>query len=588
MRTRFFVWALLLIVGLSLAPAVPAAAQEATPSETPSLTPTFTETPTIEPTATFTETPTLMPTLTETPAATLTQTTTATTPVTASMTPTALPTPTPLASATFATATRTPIPTVTSYPTATSEAELGAAMSAASGTTSFDNPTCNVPTEGFNVTANSVQLLTYFIQTANADPTHLYRINLEPGIYTFDDRQFPFPPGYPPPCCGYFSAMNIYGNVVIVGLHSLADQTVIQRNPSALNSFDLFTVEPASPATCRSLRLYNVTVRNGGGPDRNGAGNILNRGVLGIYNSIIEGGRVYYDGAGILNQGYAEIVSTKIRNNHAGVQGGGFANSGTAALTCSYFEQNKALDSSGEAKGGTIFNAPTGGMLTVTGGNFTFNEVGDDGQGGAVYASARGQGVDVSNNWWGWDGGPPPTPSSTNSIVGNVSYTGYRVSELPLNCTYQPPPIPTPVGVPTATPTVLFMTHTPAITATPTPASTACDTAADETAVRTLLSDYGVTAVGQNGATWSLADLRAICRGVISTGEALATQTSNILDNRLQAFRIVLLAENLPPPTVSKTEIRFIRTDLSGIYCHRCCWRIEIKPQLSEQRQKRE
>jgi len=86
-----------------------------------------------------------------------------------------------------------------------------------------------------------------------------------------------------------------------------------------------------------------------------------------------------------------------------------------------------------------------------------------------------------------------------------------------------------------------------------------CDTATTDQQIRDIIDDYGVTATNAaDVSAWSTTQLRSICNGVVSTGQALALQTI-LSDTGVQAFRTVLL------DTINqKTEIHFIRSGTSA------------------------
>jgi hypothetical protein len=446
-------------------------AQEPIATETPTelFIPIFTNTPTLEPTATSTETFTSTPTETSTPTPTETATMAASPELTATSTMSLTPTlevPTiPVGFETLSNATQSSAST----PPLMNESQFsGEAMSAlVESATSFSNPICTIPTSGFTVIADSQAELTGFIQTANADPTHLYLIYLKPGTYTFYNRQPVYPPHIPQPPIAFWSAMNILGNVIIVGGYGLPssqqtpDQTVIQRDLALSDDLDLFTVESAGTFTCRSLRLYNVTVKNGGGSDRNSAGNIYNKGVLGLYNTIVENGWVYNRGGGILNAGgYVEAVNTKIRFNFAGAGGGGLYNVVEQGRPGEFYGSCMSFDTNGTNSAGTgggIWNDAGSGTIIFTKTNFEGNGAGTGGIGGAIYGHPAAAQVIADGNWWGNADGPL-TFGAVNSAVGNVSILNPKAGIEPADCIYQIPTTPTPPNSPTAT-----FTFTPTI-----------------------------------------------------------------------------------------------------------------------------
>ncbi len=154
------------------------------------------------------------------------------------------------------------------------------------------------------------------IEAANSDLTNAYVVMMQPGTYDLTDQQ-----------PGTFSLLPvIYGNVTLIGIDSYranlhpdnpaASKVIIQRASSA-PEIDFFNIQAGA-----SLSLYNVILRNAGGASRFAGGAIVNgssgsvRGLLRIYNSVLENNTAgYWAGAIYNNGGDLQIVNTIFRNN---------------------------------------------------------------------------------------------------------------------------------------------------------------------------------------------------------------------------------------------------------------------------------
>jgi hypothetical protein len=76
---------------------------------------------------------------------------------------------------------------------------------------------------------------------------------------------------------------------------------VIFERSASLDNTDIFSVLDGA-----SLTLYNVILRNGGGPSRNSGGGIVSHGDLHVFNSVFAGNYALLSGRAIFNNDWVD------------------------------------------------------------------------------------------------------------------------------------------------------------------------------------------------------------------------------------------------------------------------------------------
>jgi len=293
----------------------------------------------------------------------------------------------------------------------------------------------------FRNVSNAAELKTEIL-AANANLADTYVIYLNAGAYTFDSLW----------ASGTSTLLSITGTIILVGIESYnldippfdpglpnGDKVIIQRSDSA-PQVTLLT-------NYGNLTLYNVIIRNGGGPGSGatppiayGAG-IVNKQTLNIYNSLVADNTSHIAGAGILNDettAQLTVINTVFSNNKtlnrifSNAGGGGIANTlGTMSNSeCITFELNDVRD------GGGIFNGlfGDGGTVTLQKSNFLNNL--------AVRAKAifGFSGTVTLTGIVHWE---PTAEANTTHFGGAISPAPSSIVNtalVPLNCSI--PPIP--------------------------------------------------------------------------------------------------------------------------------------------------
>ena len=270
------------------------------------------------------------------------------------------------------------------------------------------------------------------ITLANSNPSELYVLFMDPGIYTVPSNNN--------------QGLEITGQVVIVGnLGASVNSPDTPENAKVVfqpqSGQGVFFPYPGT------LTLYNVVIQGGNAAPAHSGGAIYNWGTTKIYNSLLRNNRAYYWGGAIYNGGgrgvSAEIINTVFEANsttstYSNIGGGAITTQYGASLSvaCSTFVSNDSA-----SWGGVLFvyDNPSADAIRLsqegnTHNNFLTNTA-YYGY-GAIYNPASIT-VEAANQYW--SPAPSTVRSQTNSVFG-ANFT--PVANEPAILTCEVPPIP--------------------------------------------------------------------------------------------------------------------------------------------------